>query len=118
MMRFNHRLHLRPGHMRKEFEVAKVKGSVNKTGRPVSSYERTGDIIRGVLSDADAQEKLQWSQIQHPVSHKIIDQAAPKAKQGDELILGRRTFLVQAVDDVGALGMVTIYYVLERFDID
>lgn len=118
MMRMNGRMYLRPGNMLKDFEVCKRSGSVTATGRVKPEFHKTGEIIRGVLSDAYPEEELRWSQNQHPITHKIVQKGPAKAQAGDELTHGERVFLVQGADNVSELGMVTIYYVQERSDVD
>jgi hypothetical protein len=118
MMRMNGRLFLRPGNMLKDFEVCRRSGKFTADGRVRSEFTKTGDIIRGVLSDASTEEEFRWSQNQHPITHKIVQKGTAKAKAGDELMHDERVFLVQGVDDVSELGMVTIYYIQERSDVD
>lgn len=60
---------------------------------------------------------IEWQQLQHPISHTIIQDGRPKAKAEDKLILGERIFLIQGIDDPGSIGVCTIYYVEERMDV-
>ena len=42
---------------------------------------------------------------------------SPEAKKSDKLILGNRTFYIIDLDEVGSLGISTIYYAEERKDV-
>lgn len=117
MIRMSGRMYMRPGNMLKDFDVCRKTSGVTETGRVKVEFRKTGDIIRGVLSDATPDEQMRWSQYQHPITHKIVQKGSAISKAGDELTHGERVFLVQGVDNVSELGMVTIYYIQERFDV-
>ena len=118
MMRMNGHIYLRPGNMLRDFEVAVSSATISDTGRQQTHYEQNGTVIRGVLSDASSSEEVTWYQMGHPITHKIVQRGSRKAKETDKLIMGERIFLIQGADDVSDLGMVTIYYVQERYDLD
>ena len=92
--------YLRPGNLYKDFLVAKCTSGVH-----------------AVLAQATPQEKARWEQIQHPITHTIVDRGHPKAVETDQLTCGNRKFYVQGVDEPGQLGLYTIYYVEERADV-
>lgn len=111
-------MYLRPGNLYKDFIVEENVAGVSESGRPNTSYVWDGTkMVRGVLTEADNKQKMRWEQLQHPISHTIVQSGRPHAKAEDKLILGERIFLVQGVDEAGGLGICTIYYVEERMDV-
>jgi hypothetical protein len=110
-------MYLRPGNLYKDFIVEKKGASISSRGRAKKSYDsESGERIRGILAEAKPQEKERWRQLQHPISHTIVQKGKPKAGPEDRLVFGERIFFIQGVDEPGALGFWTIYYVEERFD--
>lgn len=110
-------MYLRPGNLFKDFSIEKKGATLSTRGRARSEYDgETGERIRGVLAEAKPVEKERWRQLQHPISHIITQKGQPQAEAEDRLILGERMFFIQGVDEPGALGLWTIYYVEERFD--
>lgn len=111
-------MYLRPGNLYKDFIVEENVVSVNPSGRPKASYEGDGTIMMtGVLAEADNKQKMRWEQLQHPITHTIVQDGPPKVKEEDKLVMGSRVFLVQGVENVGSLDISTIYYVEERNDV-
>lgn len=109
--------YLRPGNLYKDFMVAKSSSGVDEKGRASKSYETDNAVlIHAVLAQATPQEKARWEQIQHPITHTIVDRGRPKARENDLMTCGNRKFYVQGVDEAGALGLYTIYYAEERYD--
>lgn len=109
-------MYLMPGNLYKDFTVEKKDRTVSSRGRAKSGYSDDGVTVRGILAEAKPQEKERWRQLQHPISHTIVQKGKPKAAPEDRLIFGDRIFFIQGVDEPGALGLWTIYYVEERFD--
>ena len=110
-------MYLRPGNLFKDFSIEKKGATLSARGRARSEYDgETGERIRGVLAEAKPVEKERWRQLQHPISHTITQKWRPQAEAEDRLILGERMFFIQGVDEPGAIGLWTIYYVEERFD--
>ena len=90
--------HLRPGNLYKDFLVAKCTSGIDGKGRPVKKYESNDSaVIHAVLAQATPQEKARWEQIQHPITHTIVDRGHPKAAETDQLTCGNRKFYVQGV---------------------
>lgn len=110
-------MYLRPGNMYKNFVVEKAAVKPGKSGRPQHVYEDVGEVIHGVLAEANDKQIERWKQLQHPISHTIVQAGGPKAKEGDKLCLEERVFFVQGIDKAGSLGISTIYYVEERNDV-
>lgn len=109
---------LRPGNLYKEFVIEDNKADIGKTGRATASFSGDGSrTLKGALAEATPKQKVEWQQLQHPISHTIIQDGRPKAKAEDKLILGERIFLIQGIDDPGSIGVCTIYYVEERMDV-
>lgn len=112
-------MYLRPGNLYKYFTIEESSESISPTGRPTTSYNQKGDrLLRGALAEASPEQKIKWQQLQHPITHTIVQDGRPKAKAEDKLILGTRVFLIQAVDEPGSIGICTIYYVQERNDVE
>lgn len=111
-------MYMRPGNLYKDFIIEECKSLVGKSGRPQTSYSSDGTkVLKGALAEATPKQKVEWSQLQHPITHTIVQDGKPKAKAEDKLILGNRVFLVQGVDNPGDIGVCTVYYVEERNDV-
>ena len=111
-------MYLRPGNLFKDFFVEESKTTIRDNGRPLVTYSPDRNIvIRGVLAEADIDQKVRFRQDGHPITHTIVEYARRKAKEDDRLHLGDRTFLVNGIDEAGNLGICTIYYVEERNDV-
>lgn len=112
-------MYLRPGNLYKDFIIEENVQGVSATGRPQTSYKGDGSkMLRGALAEADDKQKMRWKQLQHPITHTIVQNGRPKAKPEDKLVMGNRVFLVQGVDEPGSLGICTFYYVEERKDVE
>lgn len=110
--------YLRPGNLYKDFLVAKNGSGIDGRGRTSKSYDTENAVmIHAVLAQATPQEKARWEQIQHPITHTIVDSGPLKARENDLLTCGNRKFFVQGVDEPGQLGLYSIYYVEERRDL-
>lgn len=110
-------MYVRPGNLFKEFVIESNRQVVTSTGRVANSH--TGDgtkTLKGCLAEASDEDRTNHSQKDHVVTHTIIQSGNPKAKRTDKLILGERTFYIVDIDDVGSLGISTIYYAEERWD--
>lgn len=111
-------MYLRPGNLYKYFIIEGSSEEIGPTGRPKTSYESRGErTLRGALAEATPKQKMEWKQLQHPITHTIVQDGRPLAKQEDKLILGDRVFFIQGVDEPGSIGVCTIYYVEERMDV-
>ena len=111
-------MYLRPGNLFKEFIIECNSQGVTSTGRVANRY--TGDGIRtlkGCLAEASDVDKESRSTKDHTVTHVIVQSGPPRAKRSERLILNERVFYVVDIDDAGALGISTIYYVEERRDV-
>lgn len=110
--------YLRPGNLFHEFVIESGSQQIGSFGRPGRKYDgETRNTLKGALADATTADKERWSQLQHPITHTIVQAGAPKAKAEDKLVLGDRIFLIHAVDDCGGAGITTIYYAEERMDV-
>lgn len=111
-------MYLRPGNLFMDFIVESNTQKVTKTGRVAVAHKGDGSVIlKGCLADSTDDEKKSRSTQEHAVTHTIAQQGTPKAKRGDKLILGNRAFYIVDIDDVGNLGISTLYYAEERRDI-
>lgn len=110
--------YLREGNLYKNFIIEESTSSINTSGRTINSYDTSSTkILKGILTDADPQEKYRWEQLSHPISHVIVQDGTPKAKAKDRLLYENRVFYIQGVDNISNLGIKTLYYVEERFDL-
>lgn len=114
-------MYLRPGNLEKEFIVKRSEQKVSDTGMPFVQYMDTGNLICGVLAEADKNQsdrkKHLWDQEQHSLTHTIVCRGKAVAQKGDIVAMDNRVFMVLLADDVGGLGVSTIYYAEERNDI-
>lgn len=110
-------MYLRPSNFYKSFIIETNQSKINSFGRPTANYDDSKKRLFGILTEADPNQKFRWEQLQHPITHMIVQDGKPQAKQEDKLIFENRVFLIKGIDDLGSLGISTIYYVEERFDI-
>ena len=109
-------MYLKPGNLIKDL-VVEQKSVTTEHGRPRSVFDAEHtEHIKGVLSSASPTEKERWAQLQHPITHELVQRGEPKAKPEDRMIMGGRTFYVQGVDHIADIGVATIYYLEERSD--
>lgn len=110
---------LPPGTEIRAFDVFRDGERRTPSGRvTMSGAERLGGI-KAVLAAASPREIERWRQLEHPVTHKIIQQGrAPfEVRPGDSIAHGGKRYIVQAAPyDPGGLGHWTIYYCDERSD--
>ena len=124
---------LRPGQGFKPFAVLRRVGGTTETGRPKTANLQKQGMFYGIISQATPQEKEQWKQDGHPITHTILQRGTEnRAKATDVLELKvtdphascdcenetTRRFLVQGEpQDPGELGHFLIYKVEERADL-
>ena len=109
-------IHLTPGQELRTFAVYRDGEHRTASGRIIANGAEPIGEIRAVLVAAKPEETLQ---LEHPVSHKIIQQgtAAFEIKPGDSLVYGERRYIVQTDPyNPGGLNHWTIYYCNERSD--
>ena len=110
-------MYLRPGSLFRQFLVEEKTTELRDTGRKETAFKGTGKIICGVLSDAKPSEIQRWKELQHPITHTVVQKDGEiLSKAGDRLVHGGRYFYVQGVDDPSMLGVFVLYYVEERSD--
>lgn len=103
--------------MFKEFVIGNGRQEITSTGR--AAFKHIGDgtkTLKGCLAEASDEDKVNHSQKEHIVTHTIVQAGGPKAKRKDMLFAGDRIFYIVDIDDVGVLGISTIYYAEERRD--
>lgn len=108
-----------PGQELRTFEVYRNGERRTPGGRIVmNGAEKLGEI-RAVLAAAKPSEIERWRQLEHPVTHKIIQQGgAPfEIRPGDSITHGSRRYIVQTAPyNPGGINHWTIYYCDERSD--
>ena len=105
-------MYLRPGNLFKDFVVESNTQVVTASGRVVNDPK--GD---GCLAESTKEQKESHSTRDRVCTHTIVQAGSPEAKKSDKLILGNRTFYIIDLDEVGSLGISTIYYAEERKDV-
>jgi len=111
-------MYLRPGNLYKDFIVETNTVSLGTTGRPQIGYEDSKvEILKGILAEANDRQRFRWDQLQHPITHTIVQDGPQMAKAEDKLVLGGRIFLIKGVEDPGSIGICTMYFVEERTDV-
>ena len=77
-------MYLRPGNLTKDFIIEQHSTSLSEIGRPKTAYQDDGNcMLKGVLAEADTRQKMRWEQLQHPITHTIVQTGKPKAKAED-----------------------------------
>lgn len=110
-------MYVRPGNLFKEFIIESNKQVVTSTGRVANSHSGDGTkTLKGCLAEASDEDRTNHSQKDHIVTHTIVQAGSPMAKRTDKLVLENRVFYIVDIDDVGTLGISTIYYTEERRD--
>jgi hypothetical protein len=100
----------------KPFAHERKTGGVGGRGRATAGYSAVGTIM-GTLADASETTREQYRQLQHPVSHTIVSDGSPAAKEGDRLVLGgNRYFYIQGIENPGGFNIKTLYQCEERQD--
>ena len=111
-------MYLRPGNLFKDFVVESNTQVVTASGRVANAPKGDGSkIIRGCLAESTKEQKESHSTRDRVCTHTIVPAGSPAAKKSDKLILGNRTFYIIDLDEVGSLGISTIYYAEERKDV-
>ena len=111
-------IYIRPGNLFKDFIVETNVQEIDSKGRVVIKHTGDGkNFLSGCLADATDQDRANHNIPDHIVTHTIVQKGYPIAKRTDKLILENRVFYVVDIDDSGALGIATLYYVEERRDL-
>jgi hypothetical protein len=117
------RVFLRPGNLWKTFDVSR-NVTTNQMGYPVSGYQKTGEQITGIISQAttNQQERTKhlWDQDLHSLSHTLVTRGRCDLRKGDLLAStgdDEKAYLVLATDDVASLGLAGLAYLEERNDL-
>lgn len=112
-------IHLLPGQELRTFDVYRDADHKTAGGRIISNGEERLGAIKAVLAAAKPEEIERWRQLEHPVSHKIIQQGVPpfEITPGDSLVRGDKRYIVQTAPyNPGGINHWTIYYCDERSD--
>ncbi len=117
---FPNSFNLLPGQQLTTFTVFRDGERKTASGRiTMNGGERLGEI-KAVLAAAKPEEIERWRQLQHPVTHKIIQQGVPpfEVRPGDCFKRGEKRYIVQTAPyNPGGLNHWIIYYCEERRDI-
>lgn len=108
-------MYLTPGMLNQTFAWQSRATGEDTRGKPTYSYSDVGDIS-GVLADSTPVQQLQYSQLDHPVTHQLVVRGPRQAEDGDRLLLNNRRFYVHTAEDPGGIGLYTIYMLQERSD--
>ena len=113
-------IHHVPGQELRTFTIRREGERKTASGRVISNGAEPIGEVRAVLAAARPKEIQRWRQLEHPISHKIIQRgtAAVDVRPGDSLVCENRRYIVQAAPyNLGGLNHWTIYYCDERSDI-
>lgn len=111
-------MYVRPGNLFKEFIIESNQQVVTSTGRVANSHSGDGiKTLKGCLAEASDEDRTNHSQKDHVITHTIMQVGSPKVKRTDKLVLENRVFYIIDIDDIGTLGISTIYYAEERQDV-
>ena len=116
---FTGAINLLPGQELRRFEVFRQTEHKTAGGRITYDDEKLLGEIKGILAAAKPQEMERWRQMEHPVTHKIIQQGvAPfEIRAGDTIVRGDKRYTVQTAPyNPGGINHWTIYYCEERSD--
>ncbi len=109
-----------PGQELREFTVLTPETRSTDNGREITNGYKVIGKIKGILAEAKPTEIERWRQLEHPITHKVIQQGVFDAeiKAGDVLELdnGRRFYLQAQPHNPGDINRWTIYYCDERCD--
>lgn len=113
------RMYLRPGNLWRPFQIWEMSVE-NVNGRAVESRKKKGSFL-GILADADTnvadRMKHRLGQEQHALTHTLVARGQVKARKGDMLKTGDRSFVVLLHEDPGGLGASAMLYLEERNDV-
>ena len=117
---FTGAINLIPGQELRQFDVYRNGEYKTASGRVTSnSLERIGEL-KAVLAAAKPEEIERWRQLEHPITHKIIQQGSTpfEIRAGDSFVHDQKRYIVQTAPyNPGGLNRWTIYYCNERSDI-
>lgn len=110
-------MYLTPESLGHWFTVENRQSRISNAGRKEYEYEDNGQRFAGILAQAKTAEIERWKQLQHPITHTIIQEGGDEiAHIGDRLVYKGRYFYIQGYDDIASLGLYRLYYVEERGD--
>ena len=108
-----------PGQELRVFEIYRSGQHITAGGRVTANSETKLGEIKAILAAARPDEVNRWKQLEHPVSHKIIQQGvAPfQIKPGDYFVRGEKRYINRTDPyNPGDINHWTIYYCDERSD--
>lgn len=108
-----------PGQELRPFTIYRQGERKTESGRVVMNGVEPIGEIKGILAAAKPEEIERWRQLEHPVTHKIIQQGtAPfEIRPGDSITHGGKRYIVQTEPyNPGGINHWTIYYCDERGD--
>ena len=111
-------MHL-PGQELRTFEIFREGEIRTPSGRITDNGMEKIGTIKAILAAAKPEEIERWRQLEHPVTHKIIQQGVPpfEIKPGDSITHGEKRYIVQTAPyNPGGINHWTIYYCDERSD--
>lgn len=109
-----------PGQELRMFTVYRDGERRTAGGRIVSNGREQVGEIKAILAAARPDEIERWRQLEHPVTHRIIQQGVPpfEIKPGDSIVHGDKRYIVQTAPyNPGGINHWTIYYCDERSDV-
>ena len=116
---FTGAVHLFPGQELREFTVYREGERRTPSGRMTLNGAEPVGVFKGILAAAKPEEIERWRQLEHPVTHKIIQQGVTpfEVRPGDSIRQGDSRYIVQTAPyNPGGINHWTIYYCDERSD--
>ena len=112
-----YRIYNRPEQLVKDFVIERKKQDVSSRGR-VRDEHATGssEPLKAILCGATPQQKYEYEQLGHTITHVISHRGSPIAKEGDRLIHDGTVYLIHGVDNPGEMSIWALYYCEERKD--
>lgn len=112
-----YRAYNRPEQLVKDFVIEKKTQSVSSRGRAQDKHDTEHPVhLEAILCGATPQQKYEYEQLGHHITHVISHRGEPEAKEGDRLVHDGTVFYIHGVDNPGDMGIWSLYYCEERKD--
>lgn len=116
---FTGAINLLPGQELRTFTVLRDDERRTGSGRITMNGAAPVGEIKAILAAAKPAEIERWRQLEHPVTHKIIQKGVTPfpIRPGDYIVRGEKRYIVRTAPyNPGGINHWTIYYCQERSD--
>ena len=108
-------LFFRPGQQWRKFTIYRKKTNVDSRGRVIYSTEHEPvGTFSGTIVQANQSEQMKWSQMGHPITHRVVVRGAIDAQAEDYIALNGRFWSVQGKHDPMEIAYFHTLYCDER----